>query len=392
VHVAIESSTWINPRGYGRFTRELIRALLRVPSPHTFTLVLDSGAAAAEDLPDTPRIVVPTAQAVTAAATHDGSRSPADLWRMGAALSAKSFDAVVFPTLYSYVPVVSRAHVTVVVHDAMPEAMPEMVLGTRRARALWKAKTWLACRRADLVATVSEASAAEIRRHLPLQRDTGVAVLAEGVDSIFTQHADPDDAAARSSWVDAATRYVLYVGGLSPHKRVAALVSAFGAVAARPEHSTLRLILAGPGGLDTFRLDDRGLAAALDAIGPARPRVVHTGFVPDPTLAALYRGAACVVLPSIVEGFGLPALEAMACAAPVLAARTAALQEVCADAVEYFDTVDQLPDRLERILTDRQLAARLRVAGPRRAAAFSWDDAATRWLASVAPRRREVAC
>ena len=388
MHVAIDASTWINSRGYGRFTREFTRALLRAPSPHTFTLVLDSGAAAAADLPDTPRVVAPTSKAVVAAAGVDGARSPADLLRMATALSGRRFDAVVFPTLYSFVPVVSRAHVTVVVHDAMPETVPEMVLGSTRARVLWKAKTWLACRRADTLATVSEASATEIRRRLPLASGTSLLVLTEGVDPVFAAAADAADCERREPWVRAGDSYVLYVGGLSPHKRVAALVDAFGRVAAHPQHAGLKLVLTGPGAMDSFRADDAGMAAALDRLGETRGRVVHTGFVPDSTLAALYRGAACLVLPSIVEGFGLPALEAMACGAPVLAARTPALQEVCAGAVAYFEHIGDLPAELGRLLDDDARRAQLRIAGPLRSRDFSWDEAARRWLASVSGGRR----
>jgi glycosyltransferase involved in cell wall biosynthesis len=392
VHVAIEGSTWVNPRGYGRFTREFTRALLRAPSNHRFTLVLDTGAAAATDLPDVPRVVAATRESVVSAAGADGARSLSDLWRMGAALSARAFDAVVFPTLYSYVPVLSSAHVTVVVHDAMPETVPDLVLGSPRARLLWKAKTWLACRRADAVATVSEASASEIRRHLPLSAGTNVVVLTEGVDQVFTAIPSARDGPARASWSGGNAPYVLYVGGFSPHKRVASLVEAFGRVAKEPDHAALRLVLAGPGEIDTFRTDDRGLAAALEALGPVRNRVVHTGFVPDEDLAALYRGAACVVLPSIVEGFGLPALEAMACGAPVLAARTPALKEVCADAVDYFDRIEELPARLAQLLNDGERRNALRSAGPIRARHFSWDEAARRWLTAVEAGREGVPC
>jgi glycosyltransferase involved in cell wall biosynthesis len=392
VHVALEGSTWVNPRGYGRFTREFIRALLRAASPHRFTLVLDSGAAAATDLPDVPRIVAATRKSVVSAAAADGARSPQDLWRMGAALSGREFDAVVFPTLYSYVPVVSRAHVTVVVHDAMPETVPDLVLGSRRARLLWKAKTWLACRRANAVATVSEASASEIRRHLPLSAAADVVVLTEGVDQVFTAVPSSRDAVSRAPWTGGEAPYVLYVGGLSPHKRVAPLVQAFGRLANDPTHETLRLLLTGPGEIDTFRADDRGLAVALDGLGPARPRVVHTGYVPDEALAALYRGAACVVLPSIVEGFGLPALEAMACGAPVLAARTPALEEVCADAADYFDRIEDLPARLAHLMSDHTRRAMLREAGPLRARHFSWDEAARRWLAAMERSRQGRPC
>jgi glycosyltransferase involved in cell wall biosynthesis len=392
VHVAIEGSTWINPRGYGRFTREFTRALVRAGSGHRFTLVLDSGAAAATDLPDVPRIVAATRESVVASAAADRARSPYDLWRMGSVLSGREFDAVVFPTLYSYVPVVSRAHVTVVVHDAMPETVPDLVLGSMRTRALWKTKTWLACRRADIIATVSQASASEIGRRLPLSPGTGVVVLTEGVDRMFTAVPAPGDDATRASLVGSVAPYVLYVGGLSPHKRVASLVQAFGHVAAEPNHRALQLVLTGPDTIDTFRTDDRRLAAALDGLGPARDRVTQTGFVPDPALAALYRGASCVVLPSLVEGFGLPALEAMACGAPLLAARTSALEEVGADAVDYFDRIEQLPARLTELLNDHERRAILRHAGPIRARRFSWDEAARRWLATMESGQQSMPC
>jgi glycosyltransferase involved in cell wall biosynthesis len=388
VHVAIEASTWVNPRGYGRFTREFTRALLRAGSRHTFTLVVDSGAAAAADLPDAPRVVVPTNRSVVEAAGADGSRSPGDLFSMGSALSSRAFDAVVFPTLYAFVPLVSRAHVTVVVHDAMPETMPELVLGSTRARLLWKTKTWLACRRANTLATVSDASAIEIRRRLPVTAGSDILVLTEGADSVFDVTPRADDGQVRERLMNGSAPYVLYVGGLSPHKRVAALIQAFGRLAADPRHAALKLVLAGPGDTDSFKADDAGVATALESLGAARDRVVRTGFVSDQALASLYRGAACVVLPSIAEGFGLPALEGMACGTPVLAARTPALQEVCADAVAYFDEIAELPRELARLLNDADARAQLHTAGPLRSRHFSWDEAARRWLAAVGPAGR----
>ncbi len=192
LHIAIEASTWINPRGYGRFTRELTRALLRAASPHTFTLVVDSGAAEAKDLPDVRRMVVPTRRSVVDAASATGSRSIADLVLMSRALSSAEFDAVLFPTLYSFVPLWSRAHVTVVIHDALPEKMPDLVLGSRYARLQWNLKTRLACRRGDLLATVSESSAREIRANLPV-RGRALLALTEGSAQLFSPVVTPDD-------------------------------------------------------------------------------------------------------------------------------------------------------------------------------------------------------
>jgi glycosyltransferase involved in cell wall biosynthesis len=387
VHVAIEASTWVNRRGYGRFTRELTLALLRARSAHRFSLVVDSGAARAPDLPDVPIVQVATGRAVVDSATADSYRSPLDMARISARLS-RQFDAVLFPTNYSFVPVLPGPFVVVVIHDALPEAMPHLVLQGTRARFLWSLKNRLARARADLLATVSEASAAEIRRRLPVGgRD--ILVLTEGAASIFSPVAPPGDREAVEGFLSGGRRFVLYVGGLSPHKRVADLVRAFGLVA--PGDEDLRLVLAGPGERDHFADDERGVAEAIAALGPFGKRVVRTGFVSDAALAALYRGAECTVLPSTMEGFGLPAVEAMASGTPLIAARNAALEELCGSAAEYVDAIADLPRVLQRLLADPQRRADLRAAGPDRSRLFGWDEAARRLVAALdraADRRR----
>jgi glycosyltransferase involved in cell wall biosynthesis len=383
VNVAIEASTWINRRGYGRFTRELTTALLRAPGDCRFTLVLDSGAAAAADLPDAPQLVVRTARATTNAASATDSRSPRDVWRMSRALSTAGFDGIVFPTNYSFVPVWPGPRVVVVIHDALPEAMPKMMLGSRRARVFWGLKNRLACRRADVVATVSAASAREIRLRLPyLRREP--ALLTEGASPVFTATPARDCDLLRP-YVPASRPYILFVGGLSRHKRVPELVRAFGRVVSRGERSDLLLVLAGPDTEDTFATDPGGLDAALRDLGPVRERVVRPGFVPDETLAALYRGAVCTVLPSVAEGFGLPALESMACGTPLLVHRSAAVEEVCGDAAEYVENASELAPALARLIADAHRREQLRQAGLARARIFSWDECARRLLALVAP-------
>src|SRR6185503_7967172 len=100
------------------------------------------------------------------------------------------------------------------------------------------------------------------------------------------------------------------------------------------------------------------------------------------TLAALYRRAECVVLPSLMEGFGLPALEAMSSGTPLIVARNPALEEVCGDAAEYVDDIGALPTILGRVLGDGSRRAALGRAGLERAGQFSWDEAARRLLAA----------
>ncbi|MBI2835007.1 MAG: glycosyltransferase family 4 protein [Acidobacteria bacterium] len=384
MRIAIEASTWVNRRGYGRFTRELTRALLRAASDHQLTLVLDSGAASASDLPPAERLTVPTRRAVVDAASSEGSRSLVDIWRMTRALSRTAFDAILFPTVYSYVPVFSRAQVVVIIHDALPEAMPDLVLGSRRARMFWDLKMRLACRRADTIATVSAASAREIRRRIPVGGKP-ICVLGEGIGDPFSPRPSSADAGRLASMLPRAGRFLLYVGGFSPHKRVPDLIEAFRHLAAGG-YDDLFLILAGPSATDRFRSDEQRIAAAIDGLGSLASRVIRTGYVPDETLAALYRDAACVVLPSAGEGFGLTALEAMASGAPLVVRRSPALEELCGDAAEYVDETRSMAEALRVVLDDRSRADELHRRGPDRAGRHDWNGVARQTLALIEGR------
>src|SRR5947199_2112044 len=126
MRIAIEASTWANTRGYGRFTRELILALLRARTPHRFAIVVDSAAAAMlPDLPGAEVVTVATRRAVVDAATADSARSLSDMARMAARLS-RGFDAVLVPTNYSFVPVRPGVLVAVGMHRRLPAAAPDL--------------------------------------------------------------------------------------------------------------------------------------------------------------------------------------------------------------------------------------------------------------------------
>jgi glycosyltransferase involved in cell wall biosynthesis len=160
--------------------------------------------------------------------------------------------------------------------------------------------------------------------------------------------------------------YLLHVGNAYPYKNLDRLVQAFAKVAGA--HPQLRLVFAGRPDAYHHRL----LRRAAD-LGVA-DRVVLAGRVDDDELAQLYAGARLCILPSLSEGFGLPALEAMAYGTPVLAARATSLPEVCGDAAAYFDPydVDDLATAIDGLLGDEERLHALSRAGRRRGAAFSW--------------------
>jgi len=160
--------------------------------------------------------------------------------------------------------------------------------------------------------------------------------------------------------------YIAFASTIEPRKNVPTLVHAFARVAAsRPE---LRLVLAGA--------DGWGARAARDAIASSgvATQVLRTGYLASDLVPALFRQAELVAYPSFEEGFGLPALEGLACGAPVVTTTGSALAEVVADAALLVPPDDPvaLADAMTRVLDDREVAARLRVAGPARAAQFTW--------------------
>jgi glycosyltransferase involved in cell wall biosynthesis len=164
--------------------------------------------------------------------------------------------------------------------------------------------------------------------------------------------------------------YVLFVGTVEPRKGIDVLLAAHAALR-RQGHPQLRLVVAGPPGW--------GETPALDG-----PGVVAPGRVDDVTLDALYRGAAALAVPSRSEGFGLPALEAMARGCPVVASDAGALPEVVGDAGVLVPPgdADALATALDHLLTDDALATSLGAAGHRRAATFTWAASTAAHLAA----------
>ena len=160
--------------------------------------------------------------------------------------------------------------------------------------------------------------------------------------------------------------YLLYVGNLLPHKNLLRMLDALAIL--RRRHPA-RLIIRGDGRpTHTQALRER---VATLGLGDA---VSFQGYAADGALRDLYAGAACLVLPSLREGFGLPVLEAMACGTPVITSNSSSLPEVGGDAalcVDPHDAID-LSDTMYRVLTDSHLREDLRERGLKRVRAFSW--------------------
>ena len=386
MRIGIDASCWTNRRGFGRFTRELVRALLEVDRQNEYVLFLDAPTdRGAEGLPPesrAARVVVSTTAAATSAASADGSRSLRDLWRMRRAVAAlgRTLDVFYFPADYTYFPVRTPARVIVTKHDMTDRRVPELLFPSWRSRLFWEAKIRLAIHRSDLVFTVSETSRRDIIQAFHLSPEH-VRVVADAVDPGFTPApagAERLSVLARYG-VRAHERFILYVGGISPHKNLETLVRAYERwrTAAGGSQSPVSLVLVGDYVSDVFHSSYAAIRAAVDSAGLANS-VHFTGYLPDADLRHFYSAADALVLPSFYEGFGLPLLEAMACGTAVIASNAGALPEVVSDAGLLFDPHSPvaLADMLSRVLSDDTLRRELAARGKVRAAQFTWEASA----------------
>jgi len=393
MRIGIDGTCWLNRRGYGRFARELVSSLVALDGGVDYTLVIDFDPRQAPAFPPGIRILpVATRQPGARAAAATGRRSLADMWATSRAISRERFDVVFFPSAYTYVPVTGPGQVVVVIHDVIAEQFPQHVFPTRLAATFWWFKLLAVRRQADLVMTVSEASRQGIAERFGISADR-IVVVPEAADPIF--HARPRDDAMNDilqRFSLRGCRFVLYVGGISPHKNLGTLLDAVVQLRRDPAYADCRVVLVGDYAGDVFFSAYDALRRQAEALGLG-DAVCFTGYVADEDLAYLYSAAEAFVLPSLLEGFGLPVIEAMACGAAVVASRRGALPEVVGDAGLLFDPdrPGELCDVLRRVLSDAPLRDRLRRLGPQRAAEFSWERAArTTWSAfrSLADRSK----
>jgi glycosyltransferase involved in cell wall biosynthesis len=265
------------------------------------------------------------------------------------------------PVLHPGVPTVTF------VHDCIFEADPRFRPGGKGFGIRYRAATRAAIATATTVATISHATRADLERYYGLRLGDAT-VVPHGVGDEFLV---PQEEAPHS-----VGRYVLHVGVHRPHKDHAVLVEAFAMVAR--ELPDVRLVLVG-------QPDPRFPVSVPELIRAhgVEDRVDVLAHVDDARLLELYRRASAFAFPSLVEGFGLPVLEAMAAGVPTVTSAHPAVVEAGSGASLVVGRRDphEWAAALARVLTDRGVAAGMIARGREVAAARSWDDSADRTLA-----------
>ncbi|MEX0450047.1 glycosyltransferase [Spiribacter sp. 221] len=269
--------------------------------------------------------------------------------------------------------------VSVILYDLIPLLNPDHYLKPNPSHERYYLRKVEYLRKVALQLAISEFSRQESIGALGTS-DSKTIAISTALDSQFHPQTISDKTASELCTKFGATRpFVLYTGGADERKNLPRLIEAYAALPAslRKAH---QLLFAGkmPEG-DIVRL--KGIARSA---GLKNDELLFTGYVVDEELVQLYNLCQLYVFPSWHEGFGLPALEAMACGAPVIGANTASLPEVIGFDEALFDPfdVEAITAKLAQALEDEAYRNHLREHGLHRAKKFSWDDTAKRAIAA----------
>jgi glycosyltransferase involved in cell wall biosynthesis len=353
--------TYYTQGGIAQYTQHLVRAFAQIESHHRF-LILHSRK-------DARNMASGEAQQRVACWTPAHHR----LERLALAceLLPLGLDVLHSP---DFIPPLNGCYRSVItIHDLAFLRYPRFL--TADARRYYNNQIASAVKRAERIIAVSRATRDDVLDLLGVPPDR-VTVIYEAAGEQF-RPLPTEDVVRITGRYSLPPGYILFVSTIEPRKNVDGLLRAYAQLGdALPDAPPL--VLAGKRG---WLYEDT--LALVETLG-LRRRVIWLETFDYADLPAIYGGAAAFCLPSFYEGFGLPPLEAMACGTPVVVSQRASLPEIVGNAALLIEPDDpgSIAAALSRVLTDTGLATHLRSEGLRRAAQFSWHQAAEQTLAA----------
>lgn len=406
-------------RGIGRYSLALALGVARNAGPHEIWLLLNASlrdsiaplrlAFAGLVPPERIRLFDLAGPCAEIAPEHGASARASELLREyviaqlapDAVLVTSLFEGFVDDAVVSVGAFAPGHSTAVVLYDLIPFLNPAAYLGTDTQRDYYQRKI-ASLRAAGLLLSISDYSREEALAALALPPDRVVAISTAVSDCFQPGAPDSIRLAAMHARLGLTGEFLMYApGGFDSRKNVDGLITAYAALP-RELRARYQLVVA-----SKLHENDRAtLERHARSVGVSGAELILTGYLSDDDLITLYRACALFVFPSKHEGFGLPALEAMACGAIVIGANSTSVPEVigCEDAM--FDPADPaaITRTIVSVLTDPARQQRLREHGARQAKAFSWDHTAQRALRAIeahhaaaplalspAPRRPRVA-
>lgn len=387
-------------RGIGRYSIALAEAMLR-RGGHEFFVVLngafpEAAATVRERLSD----LLPADRIRTYDIVEGGGEPFASgSWRGEASLrlrddfiAALRPDAVHVTSLFEGLGDLSVTDIppqgdgilrAVTLYDLIPYIHPDPYLLSPQVRR-WYYRRLQSLKRADLLLAISSSSRREAIDHLDIPEDR-VVNISSAIDPAFVPvEISGEDADALRRRMGIPGRFVMYTGGIDHRKNLEGLIKAYALL--KPALRRKRQLAIVCSINDAQRELLRAIAKKA-GLGPQE--LVLTGFVSEADLIALYNMCELFVFPSLHEGFGLPALEAMTCGAPTIGSDRSSIPEVIGHPDALFDPADAqaIADKIERVLTVPSFANMLRRHGLKQSRQFHWDKSAERAIAAIEEMR-----
>ena len=346
--------------GIGTYIRNLLRHLARLDANTEYiVLCREEDCAFAAELGENFRAVP----------ERSGSYSVRE--QLAVPLDLRRERAHLFHAPHYVLPPLTPCRSVVTIHDCIHLRFPQY-LPNQLAYAYARTSLWVAAHRSVRILTVSEASKRDILTYFRVPASK-ITVIPNAIDERFNEEPPADEVMRVRERYQLNDPFVLYAGNIKPHKNLERLIEAFHIIR-RGDLEHVKLLIIG---------DEISKYATLR-------RAVHKyklhkhvrffGFVPDATLAILYRLARVFVFPSLYEGFGLPPLEAMASGTPVITSNVSSLPEVVGDAAMLIDPYepDAIAGAMRRVLADDRLRDDMRERGLARVREFSWGRSVRR--------------
>src|SRR5512135_3024276 len=352
--------------GSGQYTLQLLKHLPQVAPQHEYALVVPhKGSFKIHDI-----VADTDFQLLTSNIRRPTSNFRKLLFEQSIMpRAARAYEGDLLHIPYWAPPLRSNVPIVVTIHDIIPVILPQY-----RGGALVRAYTQLvsaAARGATLILTDSDASRSDIIEHLRIPADL-VRTIYLAADPKFSDHVDPIDTAALRRNYDLPDEYVLYLGGFDARKNIETLLQVY-TWAQDVLGESYPLVVAGdlPDRHDAFFHDPRVIAKQIEV----EPVVRFIGTAAEEDKMTLYRQARAFLYPTRYEGFGLPALEALACGVPVIGSNASSVPEIVGDAGILVDPDDarSMAGALIAVVTDQDLHARLSQAALAQAANFTWE-------------------
>jgi glycosyltransferase involved in cell wall biosynthesis len=355
VRIAIDARK-LRDYGIGTYVRNLLRHLSRIDRTTEYVVLCRAiDQQIVDEFGENFRAVADSSPGYS---VREQFTIPLDLRREGADL---------FHAPHYVLPALTPCKSVVTIHDCIHLRFPQY-LRNRLAYAYARSSLWVATHRANRILTVSEASKRDVLDYFSVPPGK-IDVIYNGIDERFSEPPAEEDVARVRERYQLDDPFILYAGNIKPHKNLERTIEAFHLLRRDGQFDHVKLVIIG---------DEIAKYAALrHAVHRHKLHkyVRFFGFVPDRTLAILYRLAAVFVFPSLYEGFGLPPLEAMASGTPVITSNVSSLPEVVGDAAVLVDPLqtEDIAAAMRRVLTDTALRDHLRIRGLARARQFSWD-------------------